>query len=194
MRAFTLDTNCIVGVDEKRADEEPFVRALAHAHANATADVSVVAISASEKQQDGSYIKDFGTFQARLERLELQHLGLLMPMGYWDIGFYGFSLWCGDEMKMLEERIHKILFPNDELNWPNHCRAKGLDVNSLTSDDYITWRNRKCDVQAMWCHIYNKRDVFVTTDGRFFRQTKKSALLALGAGRIERPRDAIALI
>src|SRR5690242_14204898 len=110
MRAFTLDTNCIVGVDEKRADEEPFVRALAHAHANATADVSVVAISASEKQQDGSYIKDFGTFQARLERLELQHLGLLMPMGYWDIGFYGFSLWCGDEMKMLEERIHKILF------------------------------------------------------------------------------------
>jgi hypothetical protein len=56
-----------------------------------------------------------------------------------------------------------------------------------------TWRNRNCDVQAIWSHIHHKRDVFVTSDCNFHKADKKAALIALGAGRIEHPEGALSL-
>ena len=46
----------------------------------------------------------------------------------------------------------------------------------------------------MWTHIHNRRDVFVSAEDNFYKPEKASALVALGAGRIERPQQAVALI
>ena len=56
------------------------------------------------------------------------------------------------------------------------------------------WRKFKCDVQSMWAHIHNKRDAFVSAEDNFYKPDKTSALVALGAGHIKRPQQAVALI
>jgi hypothetical protein len=56
------------------------------------------------------------------------------------------------------------------------------------------WRNAKCDVQALWSHIYHKRSCFVTRDENFFKVSKLPALIDLGAGSIMRPAEAAALV
>ena len=148
-------------------------------------------MSASEKQQGNRYIQDFAEFQARLANLGLAHLKMLEPMCYFDITFHDYCLWSGDDMLTLEKQVHNILFPNVEFEWNDFCRANGLDPSQSPSG---RWRNGKCDVQNMWTHIYNKRDVFVTSDMNFHGATKKPALVALGTNRIEYPGDAVTLI
>jgi hypothetical protein len=61
MRTFTLDTNCLIDIEEHRP-QSTAVRVLADAHAASRAHVAVVAMSASEKQQDGSYVHNFGEY------------------------------------------------------------------------------------------------------------------------------------
>jgi hypothetical protein len=97
LRTFTLDTNCLIAI-EKCEPEAAEVRALADAHAAGKANVAVVAMSASEKQQDGVYIKNFEEFRERLVGLDLAHLDILKPMAYWDIGFWDWCLWSGSDM------------------------------------------------------------------------------------------------
>jgi len=122
MRTFTLDTNCLIAI-EKCEPEAAEVRALADAHAAGKANVAVVAMSASEKQQDGVYIKNFEEFRERLVGLDLAHLDILKPMAYWNIGFWDWCLWSGPDMQSLEKQIHTILFPNVEFSWQDYCRA-----------------------------------------------------------------------
>jgi hypothetical protein len=84
MRTFTLDTNCLIAIDEGRP-EAPTVRALADAHRARTAQEAVVAISASERQQGGGHLQSFTAFVERLRQLDLGHLDILQPMAYADI-------------------------------------------------------------------------------------------------------------
>ena len=86
-RTFTLDTNCIIDIAENRPAAGA-VRTLADAHAG-RADVAVVAMSASEKQQGGHYIRNFAVFRDRLVSLGLGHLNVILPMGYWGISVLG---------------------------------------------------------------------------------------------------------
>ena len=190
MRSFTLDTNCLIAIDEGRP-EAAAIRALADAHAPGTAAVAVVAISASEKQQGGGYVQNFAEFRARMAALELAHLDILPPIMYWDITFWDYSLWSDAAMQALEQQIHEILFPKVEFLWQDYCRANGLDPASPPTG---RWRNCKCDVLAIWSHIHGNRDLFVTSDGNFHVAAKKAALVALGARHIEYPGDAVSLV
>jgi hypothetical protein len=185
LRTFTLDTNCIIDVAENRPAAGA-VRTLADAHAAGRADVAVVAMSASEKQQGGHYIRNFEEFRNRLVSLGLGQLKVILPMAYFDISFLDHCLLIDDAMVKLEHEIHLILFPTVQFLWQDYCRANSLDPppNPPTG----TWRNNKCDVQAICSHIHRKRDVFVTSDSNFH---KKAALIALGAGRIEHPKSAL---
>jgi hypothetical protein len=196
MLSFTLDTNCVIDLDENRP-AAPAIKRLAVAHATGSADVAVVAIMASEKQRAGDYIEDFQVFQHRLEKLSISHLGLLLPIFYWDITFWDWSLWSDANMQALERHIHKVLFPRVEFLWPDYCRTQKPKLDPATSPAASpaghTWRNAKCDVLAIWSHVHHRRDVFVTTDRNFHKRTKKPALLSLGARRIERPQIAAAL-
>jgi hypothetical protein len=96
LTTFTLDTNCLIAIDEHRPEETP-VRARADADAAGNASVAVVAISASENQQGGGAIRNFGEFRERLSRLGLGHLEILPPLLYWDITFWDWSLWADRE-------------------------------------------------------------------------------------------------
>jgi hypothetical protein len=173
MHTFTLDTNCWIAIEDGRP-EAASVRLLAEAQSAGSANVAIVAISASERQKGGHYIKNINEFRERLASLGLGHLDILKPMAYFDVTFWDWCLLTGPEMEVLERRIHDILFPSVQYSWRDYCLANNVDPHSLPSG---RWR----DVQALWFHIYSKRDVFVTTDPNFHK-TKKPALVSLGAG------------
>ena len=190
MTTFTLDTNCIIALDEQRP-EAGAIRALAEAHRSGTANVALVGISASERQQGGGHIENFATFQARLARLGIDHLHLLRPMAYCDVTFFDWCVLTDESMVDLEHQIHTVLFPNIEFGWLDFCRARDLEPEAGIDRK---WRNAKCDVQALWSHIHHKRGVFVTSDVNFHKPTSRTQLTALGAGRIEYPNAAQALV
>ena len=191
MISFTLDTNCLLAVDESRP-EATYVLRLADAHAAGNASVGLVAISASERQKSGKNLESFDEFKNRVATHGLGHLDLLKPMVYWDVTFWDYSLWSDETMRQLEKQIHEILFPNIEFSWADYSAIRGLDINSIAQDK--KWRNAKCDVQAYWSHVYNKRDVFVTSDLNYHAVAKKSALVTLLGGCIETPKSAALML
>ena len=191
MRTFTLDSSCIDAINEGRA-EVKFIRMLADAHTAGKAKVAVLALSVAEKRQFGSYFDDLDAFRDHLAAIDLARLEILEPMAYFDISFPECSIKADETAAALEKQIHDILFPQSEFDWPDYADARGLDPDSLSPQG--DWRRQKCAVQDMWAHIQNKREVFVTADDEFHNPTKKAALLTLGAGRIERPAEAVALV
>jgi hypothetical protein len=188
MRTFTLDSSCIDAINEGRA-EVKFIRLLAEAHTAGKANVTVVALSAAEKRQFGSYFDDFDAFRDHLAAVDLAGLEILKPMACFDIAFPDWCIEPDDAMAALEQKIHDILFPQAEFDWQDYADAHDLDPDSLSP--YGDWRRHKCAVLEMWSHIHNERDVFVTVDDEFHKPAKKAALLALGAGHIERPAEAV---
>jgi len=199
MLSLSLDTNCVIALDEvrnnpmsHRSAEARAVRVLVDAHTDRKADVALVAISASERQKDNAPLGNFSIFQERLASLGLAHLKLLHPMLYFDVTFWDASLWFDEEMQALERSIHEILFPNIPFLWPDYCAVNGLDLTAEMPDR--KWKNAKCDVQAFWSHAWRKRAVFVTSDDNFHKELKKPQLIALAGGHIETPSSAAALV
>lgn len=173
----TLDTNTIIDLEEKRP-AAPYIRALIDMHEDQVINLRVVAISASERKPDGKYASNFDEFKQKIAAVGLEHAEVLKPIAYWDITFWDRCLWAGDQMMDLERKIHEILFPQIEFDGETDQR----------------WRNAKCDVLALWSHIWHGSGIFVTSDTDFHQETKKPALLALGAGDILKPRDAVAAL
>jgi len=184
MLQLTLDTNCLIDVAEARAGAAS-VLALAKAHANGIADVAVVAIAASERQTDARQLQNFGEFETRLKALGLGHLKIIKPLGYWGITFWDRSLWGTAEGIAVERKIHNILFPTLPFDG---------DAFAEEEHDRRKWRNAKCDVQSYWAHVQQRRDVFVTSDENFHKQSKKPQLIELigPEARIMRPDEAAA--
>lgn len=189
MLQLTLDTNAIVAIEEDRPAATA-IRQLVDAHVQGQVDVALVAISASERQRVGE-VQNFDTFRERLARLKLDRLSLLKPIAYFDLTFWDWCLLSDEEMVRLEAKIHNVLFPQRPSLPPDGTPQLPHDQRP---DDYWKWRNRKCDVLALWSHIYAGRDVFLTNDANFRKATKLPALIELGAGRIEGLEDAHALI
>ena len=191
MLTFTLDTNCIIAVEEARSEATSILQ-LASAHRSGLASVGVVAISASERQKDGGNLKNFAEFKQKLSWLGLGDLVLLEPMMYWGVTYWDFGLLSDDKMVSLEREIHHILFPNIQFSWVDHCNNLGLNPETAKPDK--KWRNAKCDVQAFWSHAFRKRDVFVTSDREFHANMKKQRLVSLSGSRIETPEGAAKLL
>ena len=124
--------------------------------------------------------------------LDLGHLPLLLPMMYWDITYWDECLWADEEMAKLEQEIHEVLFPNIPHLWQDYCSSLGISADLPPTGR--AWKNAKCDVLALWTHIFHKREVFVTTDRNFHKLSKGPKLIALGAGRIETPASAASLL
>ena len=97
MITITLDSNCLIDIEESR-QAAPEVRALAGAHTAGTADVAVIAMSASERPKPGHSVNNFSEFEDRLVALGLAHLNIVLPMLYWDISFWDHGLWADDAM------------------------------------------------------------------------------------------------
>jgi hypothetical protein len=98
----------------------------------------------------------------------------------------------GGTLEELERKIQGILFPTIELEYDDFCKKCGLKPDNRKA--WRKWVNAKCDVLALWSHIWYSGDIFVTRDQNFHKETKKLQLIALGAGKILRPAETIELL
>lgn len=188
MLKLTLDTNCIVALDEQREPAAGALLNLLTAHAAGTVQPRLVACSASERQRPGHYLENFDEFQQRLVNLQLDHLEILRPPATLDVAYLNQMVLIGDDDLLLLERIHEVLFLTHPFDFGAALNAAppGSDPEAIGRK----WRNRRLDVEALWCHIHYEGDAFVTTDDNFFKETKAPQLAALGAPMILTPSQA----
>jgi len=182
----TLDTNCIVDIEED-GPIAPYLKMLIDLHEDGKITLRVIAIGISERKPDGIYAYDFNEFRDRITAIGLGDVDILKPICHDGITYHDWCLAAGIHRVELERKIHRVLFPDVEYSYEEFCRKRDLDPNSGV--DWL-WMKAKCDVLMMWSHIWYGSGIYVTRDEEFLKY-KKSALIALGAGEIIRPEEAI---
>ncbi len=182
MKNLTLDTNCLYELE--LATPPPALGGILERFRRNEIALRIPAMSGSERQRGGRQIGDFGQFRDRVDRLGLHGAELLRPMAYIGLCYIDWYVLCGLSLTALEHAIHNILFPAIAFDADDHCPSSNTEGRSR-------WRNAKCDVQSMWCHIYYCGDIYVTRDRNFHKQTKKPCLDSLGAGVIATPEEAL---
>lgn len=188
----TLDNNCIIDLEQNRKDA-PQIRRLIQMHHSKDISLRVVAVSASELKQDKqTHPKNFGEFKQRIKSAGLGDAEILPTLARWDLSFWDQCVWSGRWLEELEKKIQTVLFSEDEVEYGDFCQKYHYDEGAQEKLD--EWIRRKCDVLTLWSHIWYNGDIFVTRDENFFRQTKKSRLIELGAGRILRPTEAVEML
>lgn len=187
MLTLTLDHNAVIDLEENQSDAVP-LRRLLDLHATGHVCVRVVGIGASERQRGGGYAETFGAFLTKLDEAGLGGLEILKPPLIVGVSYLGWSIVISDAMREELQHLHVLLFPGIQFSLQDYCAQRGLDPNKAGADR--RWRNAQCDVVALWSHICYKGDIFVTRD-RNFLETKQAQLIALRAGQILRPSDAV---
>ena len=185
----TLDTNCIIALEENRPEAQD-LRRIVHSATEQKLRLRVVAISASERQPDGEYSESFRDFKAKIAGVGLEDVEILLPPCIWGVTYWDDCIWGSEQFTEEAERIHEILFPNSPFEYEDYCRHFGLDLAAPSADR--KWQNHVIDTWALWTHLHNGGGVFVTSDENFHK--KKAMLARLGAGEILRPNEAAASI
>ena len=163
MLEFTLDTNCLIDVDEGRPAAKSVKRIL-RAAKDRIVDVAMVASSASERQKDGRFLTSLEQFELRRRELGFDHVPMLLPLLRWDVGFWDSGLWVSEATAAREKLIYRILFPASPIEWTCYAAQKAVQSEDVDSPAYRRWRNQILDAQAYWSHDFKDRDVFVTSD------------------------------
>lgn len=178
MNKFTLDTNCIIDLEENRPNAE-HVRRIVQAWKNDQIELAVVAVTASENQKNGTTNRDFSEFEKKLVNVGLDGTQHLLPLAIWDVFYWDHALWSDNDMEKLESEMRRILFPNISIEPP-----KEIDQNSK-------WRNHLCDILVAWSHAFHKWDYLVTGDKNF--HDHKDELKKVGINAVLYPQDAARL-
>ncbi len=188
MRKITLDHNCILAI-ENGEDTAYSLRKIVNANNVGRVTIAVLGISASERTSGGGYITDISEFHERLKSIDLQELKVLKPVGVWGVTFWNWAVYSSAEDQILRHKIHSIMFPGDEPSWQALAVSFGEELSNQLSNLYRKWRNRHCDVQGLWAHINDTRDIFVTSDKHFLNRLNE--LKALGSKEILSPDEAL---
>ena len=186
----TLDRNGLLNLSNGTGDIGS-LRRLRELHRKASIKLCIPAIAASERQHDGTTLDNYSRFEAFLVSLGLKDYEELMPMAYFDVGYFDHCVLTDPDMESLERQIHETLFPGIEFRYEDFAARLGAPAEPPF---HRRWLNAKCDVQAMWGHIWHSADIFVTEDRNFHKATKKPRLEALGAGRISTPSECVSLL
>lgn len=173
----TLDHNCIINLENKTGIGKTISEILS----DESNECYIVNIGASEMREMGIFPDRYDLFEELLKSANINHLPRLNPMGIFDVTFVGACVLADDEMVKLSTDIEDILFPN---KLDIDIEAEGIDSPSGRK-----WLNRLCDVHSMWCHIYYKNEVFLTSDTNFTKETKLPKLINIGAGRVCSPGE-----
>ncbi|MFQ5799997.1 MAG: hypothetical protein ACE5H0_15075 [Bacteroidota bacterium] len=182
-----IDTNVLVDCEQAAARAE-VLNSLARQGYPRGHELCVPAIVASERGLEGVLVKNFAEFESRLSAIGLVDVELLSPMLYLDVCFLGHALLCNDEMKVLEQEIHEVLFPSLPFVYADYCANAGIEPAADRCDR--KWRNAKCDVQVVWAHVWHQTDALVSADSNMHKTSKKSRLENLTGGRpILHPND-----
>ena len=171
MLSFTLDTNCIIDIEENRPSA-PSVTALVDAHSRMAANVALVMVSASERQRGDTYLNTYAAFHERVTRLGLGELQQIQGLAYYGLCYWDHALWASEDCVVREKAIHATLFPDIAFNWPDFALSHGQSPEDTTNRLYKKWRNAWCDRQMAWSHDHHSRDVFVSSDRNFERLDK----------------------
>ncbi|OEV04002.1 hypothetical protein AN219_37535 [Streptomyces nanshensis] len=187
MLSFTLDTNCVIALEEGRSDASG-VLALLNLHDSGLATVRLAATTGAETQQDGTAPPSFEIFRSRLRVLGLSHLCILKPIAIFDMAYWDWAVWAEESSVAELRQIHEVLFPSRPFD---HDQAV---PDSLTGEQKAKaerkWRNYRLDGLGLHTHIRAGADVYVTSDRNFRKQAKKAPLAQLGAPVILRPDEA----
>lgn len=189
--SLTLDYNCLIAIDEARPEAIDVLK-LIEASRRKEIDVAIVASCASERQPGGGHLDNFAEFEKRLAQIGLGEIGLLKPLGKYDLSFWDFFLSAEQEWADRERLIFRTLFPNTPTEWMDYANENGLSEDDLAHPKAWKWRNQLCDVQAYWAHEFNGRDYFVTSDGNFSRRLRRSADFA--KAQVVTPAEAAMLV
>ncbi len=173
MPSFTLDTNCLAEVDEDRPVQSDVLRMIEAAR-RGEADIAILASNASEHPPGGTHLNRFADFQKRMLAIGLGHITLLKPIARHGLSFHGFGIMSDEAAVGRERLIFTTLFPTTPSRWSDFAAINGLDKKDLLSAGAWKWRNCLGAAQAFWSHENAKRDVFVTTDGSFWRLRNKA--------------------
>lgn len=190
MLKLTLDTNCIIAIDEGREPEASCLRSLVKKHDAGKVHLQLVATSASERQSSGPYLDNFAKFRDRLDAIGLGHLPLLLPLMVLDVSYLDWCILADDQDLVMLREIHNTLFPGQPYEFQDALSIAGESVDLSTVEH--KWRNRALDVHALWCHLHNNGDIFVTSDKNF--QRKQAWLARFGSIQILDPCRADALV
>ncbi len=195
----TFDHNLLIDLESDNGATGKALRQLVSLHDAEQITIRVSAIGASERLKGKTYVPDFSAFHERVRRLSQREFEILRPLGYYDITYWDWCMYADDGTpeNELEQKIHEVLFPEIEFKWQAYAQVNGEDPNQAAqtqSREWQKWRNRKCDVLTIWCHIYYAGDAFVTTDDHFHQATKKPVLISLGAKSILYPAEAASWI
>lgn len=174
----TLDTNCIIDLEENRPNSE-HVRQLVSAWKSGRVELAVAAVSASENQKDGVANRSFAAFENKLSNVGLTAVHHLLPLAFWDLSYWDHALSSDSEMEKLESEIRGVLFP-------------GISVTPPTKpEENSQWRNQLCDVLVVWSCIHHQWGALVTGDRNF--HDRKDELRRLGLQDVLYPVDAVRL-
>lgn len=187
----TLDTNCLITMQQNRPGAEQ-LRQLPRLHKEGQISLRLAAITASEKQRDGSYSPTFATFEDWLKDLGLSDAGVVYPLAYSDITYWDVGYFVWDAAQILEVEIHSILFPKLEYQAHRHLLQFQDSDEETRRKQIAIWRNAKCDVQAFWSHCSPGGGIFITNDKNFLN--KKAELLKLSGGDICTAQDCLNVI
>ena len=171
----TIDRNLIIAV-QKREQDSAAVLQIFNAHNHGRLVVGIPASNRVENQLDGADIQPLEKFLEECSAAGLKSPEVIDYPLDWEMGLWEHSI-ISNEAYDLESKIHEILHPAVpaflSMNQPANIRRKVI--------------NRKCDVFALWGHIWFGRDVFLTKDKRSFQ--RKTLLEKLGARGILQPRE-----
>ncbi|NEA55584.1 hypothetical protein G3I60_15860 [Streptomyces sp. SID13666] len=189
MLSFTLDTNCLIAVEEERP-EAGAVRDLVARQRSGLATVRLVATMAAETQRDGTVLDNFSHFQRRIDGLGFGELEILAPVAVCDLTYLDWCVFAHDDTEAEIRRLHEVLFPTAPFGYldavPGHLDEEARRLAERK------WRNQQLDVLVLHTHIMAKADVFVSNDRNFRKQSKRPRLAELGAKVILSPADAAA--
>ena len=183
----TLDNTCLISL-KNNDGEYTEIKALVDLHPKQIT-LCIPAIAASENQQGVLLNSNFTQFQEFLMGIGCEMCELLNPMLYLDVSYFDHAIFSDEQMLDAERKIHDILFPDIPFQYTEYLRR--FELHSKDGVVARKWRNAKCDVQAMWCHIYYNGDIFVTQDNNYHKVTKKAKLVSLGAKEILKPSDCL---
>lgn len=182
----TIDTNCIIALDERRAYASA-ISDLISMHDAGQITLRVAGISASEKQKDGKMAPNFALFKDRLARLGLGAAAIIAPPGYWDFTYMDNSFYSVASYTLLELEIHKVLWSDK----PFYFHEFEATADKTKPGWDWKWKNPKCDTLAFMGHVLAGSGLFVSDDS-IFHGEKKAELIKFAGGDIAKPMEAVA--
>jgi hypothetical protein len=102
MGTYTLDTNCLIDVEEDRPAGQ-YVKMMLYRSSASEIDLALVASSASERQQAGGFSDHYSNFDVRRKQLGFGQLVVLKPIARKDVNFFDHSLISGTDLDIREE-------------------------------------------------------------------------------------------